>query len=412
MAAIAGLRGTGDFSTDERPKSFREYILWRDPNGAAPLQALMARMRSEGLDDPEFSWWEEEQGPVRLQVNGAVTTSQTSIVIDSGDALELVAGDILLVEKTENQTGEYDNELLEVVSVTNSTTFTVTRAAAIQTSNAGTIADDAFLTRVGTVFAEGTDEPASASRNPTKYSNYAEIFKKTYELTGTAAKPVRTRTGNPLQNDKKRRMFDHAADLELAYLFGRPYETTGSNNKPKRYTGGLRHFLGAAKLADTTNAAHCVKIWTTTPTEDEILDTGYKMWDYRGAETGANERIGLCGNGLLNAMNKIARNSSSTRINFDGTVKTYGMELQRWILPQGTLYLRSHPLMNVHGRFQNSGFFINPRAIVDRTYRKTRFKDNVQGNGADTKKGEWLSEVGPEFHHMKTMAYWGNFQTY
>ncbi len=30
MTAVAGLRGTGDFGTDERPKSFREYILWRE----------------------------------------------------------------------------------------------------------------------------------------------------------------------------------------------------------------------------------------------------------------------------------------------------------------------------------------------------------------------------------------------
>lgn len=27
--AVAGLRGTGDWATDERPKNFREMILWR-----------------------------------------------------------------------------------------------------------------------------------------------------------------------------------------------------------------------------------------------------------------------------------------------------------------------------------------------------------------------------------------------
>ena len=52
MAAVAGLRGTGDWGTDERPKNFRELILWRDPNGEAPLTALMAKMRKESTDDP------------------------------------------------------------------------------------------------------------------------------------------------------------------------------------------------------------------------------------------------------------------------------------------------------------------------------------------------------------------------
>lgn len=57
-SGIAGLRGTstGDYASDERPKSFREMILWRDPNGATPLTALMSRMKTEAVDDPEFSW--------------------------------------------------------------------------------------------------------------------------------------------------------------------------------------------------------------------------------------------------------------------------------------------------------------------------------------------------------------------
>ena len=54
--AVMGLRGTGDWGTDERPKNFREMILWRDPNGSAPLTALMAKMGKETTDDPEFSW--------------------------------------------------------------------------------------------------------------------------------------------------------------------------------------------------------------------------------------------------------------------------------------------------------------------------------------------------------------------
>jgi hypothetical protein len=57
-SGIAGLRGsgTGDYAADERPKNFREMILWRDPNGGTPLTALMSKMKTEAVDDPEFSW--------------------------------------------------------------------------------------------------------------------------------------------------------------------------------------------------------------------------------------------------------------------------------------------------------------------------------------------------------------------
>ena len=45
--AFAGLRGTGDWGTDERPKNFRERILWLDPNGMTPLTGLMSMMGKE-----------------------------------------------------------------------------------------------------------------------------------------------------------------------------------------------------------------------------------------------------------------------------------------------------------------------------------------------------------------------------
>ena len=114
MAAVAGMRGTGDWGTDERPKNFRETILWRSPNGSAPLLALSSKMKSEAVNDPEFSWWEEEQNALRLTMaNGtAYATTDTTIVVSSNlqDAQDAVAGDLFLVEK--DLTAAYDNEVI------------------------------------------------------------------------------------------------------------------------------------------------------------------------------------------------------------------------------------------------------------------------------------------------------------
>ena len=391
MPGIAGLRGTNDWGVDERPKNFREMILWRDPNGQAPMTALMSRMKSESVNDPEFSWWEEELNPIRVTMDatGASATSTTFGLTSGG--LDLVPGDILLVEKAENAT--YDNELVEVSSVTNDTTIVVKRGAAGTTAaNTGASAN---LTKVGNVYEEGSNSPDSATRNPTKKTNYCQIFKTSYQISNTA-KLTYTRTGDPLKNDKKRKMFDHSVALEFAWMFGRPYEdTTGA--EPKRFTGGLRYFI-------TSNS----KIYTTTPTEDVFLDDTYKVFDYNAGGAGS-ERIVFAGNGFLNSLNKLARNSSSTRINFDGSIKAYGMQLQRWILPQGTLYVRTHPLMNVHGFYTNSAFIIDPTAIVYRYLRDTKMEDNIQQNDADLQKGQWLTEAGLEIRHEKTLAYLGNF---
>lgn len=413
MGSIAGLRGTGDWGTDERPKNFRELILWRDPNGQTPLTALMSKMRKETVNDPEFNWWEEEQKAIRIQMGAAATTGVAgqSLTINTAadvdfSGLDVVAGDLLMVEATPAAAALFGYELIEVSSnPTASTAITVNRGAANTGANTGTIASGTYLLKIGNAFEEGTTSPKATSRNPTKFTNYTQIFKTTYNLTNTA-RATYARTGDAESNDKKRKAFDHAAAMEYAAMWGHPYETTGTDGKPKRYTGGLWNYLTANY--DATNKP-TVKVWTTTAIdEDDILDATYGMWDFNVPESGS-ERLVLAGNGFLNYLNKIANSSASTRINYDKTIKYFGMELERWRLPQGTLYVRTHPLMNTHSLYKNGAFILNPPGIRYRPLqgRDTKFMDNIQANDADQKKGQWIGEVGFEFHHLRSMRYLG-----
>lgn len=410
MPAIAGLRGTGDWATDERPKNFRESILWLEPNGSSPLLALTSKIASESSDDPEYSWWEEPQDAVRVKVNGALTNVATALVVDAdnGDGLSggfaLRIGDLLLNTSDPAGTGDpatADNtgrgEIVYVSAVASDTAVTIVRGA--RGSTAAAIADNSILVKIGNVFAEGDSAPAATTRNPVKVFNYLQIFRTSYELTNTA-KATRTRTGDPLKNDKKRRMFDHSVAIEEAFLWGRRHEDTGANGKPRRTTHGLNNFINTNRTVFSAAG--------TAFTEDNFIDAVKPIFNRKGEGSGS-DRIALCGNGALTNLNKLARNSSSTRINFEKTIKVYGMELQEWVLPQGTLYVKTHPLMNLDTVFQNSMFIINPRGIKYRYLkgRDTHFKDNIQANDADAQKGEWLSEIGLEVHHEKTMAYLG-----
>lgn len=385
--AFAGLRGTGDWATDERPKNFRELILWRQPNGMAPLTALLSKMGSEKVDDPEYNWWEEQLSGLRLQVNGVMNTTTTTVVVVDADALNLVPGDVLLIETSDATTAE----IVTVNGVASNTTFDVIRGQA--GTSAAAIADNTYITKIGNVYEEGSASPSVSNRNPTKSTNYAQIFKTAYSITKTAAL-TRTRTGDPLKNDKKRKMFDHSVAMEHAFMFGKPYETTGSGGKPKRFTGGLRHFI-------STN----VTVFSTTPTETTFLNAVTPVFDYDGGA--GNERIVFAGNGALTSLNKLAKAGMQVRV--DEVVKVYGMQLQRWITPQGTFYIKSHPLMNTHAKYTNSMFIIDPSALKYRFLRDTTFEDDIQSPDEDLIKGQWLTEAGLEIHHERTMAYIGNF---
>ncbi len=397
--AIAGLRGTGDWTTDERPKNFREMILWRNPNGQTPLTALLSKMKSESTNDPEFAWYEEEMNALRLTVNFTTgySTTDTSIAVTSNvtDATDVVAGDIFLVEKA--LTSAYNNEIIIASAAGAAGSVAFTRAGA--GTVAAPIANGTFLTKIGNAFAEGTGAPTASSRNPTKMYNLCQIFKTVYDITETA-KRTKTRTGDPVKNDKKRKMFDHSVAMELGFLFGKRYETTGANGKPLRFTGGLL-------WAMSQYAPSMITAFTTTPTETTFTDAIYKVFDY---DSGAgDERIVFAGNGALNSLNKLAATQSRTRVNFDGIVDVYGMKLQRWVLPQGTIYVKTHPLFNTHGRFTNDMAVIDPSALKYRHMRDTTFKDNIQANDEDHTKGQWLSECGLEAEHLKTMAWISNF---
>lgn len=395
-AALAGLRGTGDWGTDERPKNFRETILWRRPNGRAPLTALLSKTKSQKVDDPEFAWWEEELNALRLLANGAHATTANAITVDTGDGLEAVAGDVFLVEAA--ITSSYAHELIVVSSVTSATEVVFKRAQAGTT--AAPIADNVALTRIGNVFEEGSSSPNASTRNPSKFYNYNQIFKTAYRIT-ESAKLTRARTGDALKNDKKRKMFDHSVGMELAFIFGKRYEGTGPGGKPMRMTGGFLYML--SQYASTRITA-----FTTTPTEATLLDAVYPIWDY---DTDAgDQRIVFAGNGFLNSLNKLAKGASATRINFNGKIESaYGMKLQEWVFPQGNLYVKTHPLFNTHARFTNDAMIFDPTTLIYRYMRDTKSQDNIQANDADEQKGQWLSECGLEFEHAKTGCWLSNF---
>lgn len=402
MTAIAGLRGSGSFGADERPTDFREYILWSNPNGEAPLQALMSKMGSENVSDPEFAWWEEKLGTVRLQINGAIldgvatafTVDAENIAAGQWGALNLVAGDILAVE---SDNGIWTGELVRVsADPVSDTALVVSRGHAGSTAVA--IADNVWLTRIGNVHSEGSLAPSATTRNPTKLSNFCQIFKKTYQISNTQKAIKGMRTGNTLENDKKRKLHNLMVDMEMAFLYGRANESVGANGQPERSTGGLLSFL-------TTNRVE-FGAGGTAWTEDNLIDFLAQMFNYDGQGAG-NERLAFCGNAALTAINKLARNSTSTRINFEGTIKTYGMELTKWILPQGTIYLKTHPLFNTHPVLTKALVGINPKGIKERPLRKLKLETETQPRNADYEEGYWIAETGLEVNHEETMCYAG-----
>ena len=395
MSGIQGLRGTGDWSADERPKDFRNSILFLDPNGNAPIFALTGRAGKKEVTDPEFSWWAESQTIVRLAVNGSHAAGDTVITVDSADpsssnmalnygtATHLKPGDVLMHEPAAG--AAYGSpEYLLVTEVLSDTSFTASREAA--GTSAGTLADEDSLLLIGSSYGEGTAAPTAVSRNPVKFSNYTQIFKNTYELSGTATKTA-TRTGDPWSNDKKRKMFDHAKGIEHTLLYSwTNSDGTGANGKPLRYTKGLRGFIPSA---NTT-------VFSNPVTTDSLLAAMEPMWSFSAGGMGGEDRIGFIGmNGAIE-LAKVMRNDDSVQMNLGDRITMWGMNFRELIMPWGRLLLKTHPLLSQHATFKKSMYVMDFAALkyAPLRGRDTKPKDDVQADDEDVRRGFYQTEAG------------------
>jgi hypothetical protein len=407
MAAVGGLRGTGDWGTDERPKDFRESIMRIRPNGTSPIFGLTSKAKKTVKTDPEFAWWAEGETLVRLQVNGALASTDTTVVVDSVDptvttlganyglATHLKQGDLLLVEPAADN-ATYDHEIIMVQEVMSATAFTVSRGAGGTT--AATIANDLYLTLIGSAYAEGTGIPKAVSRNPIKFYNYTQIFKDVYELTKTAD-VTKTRTGDTWSNDKKRKAFDHARSIEHAILFGTRSETTGSNGKPLRTMGGLRTFIPAS---NTT-------VFGAAVTINSLITALSPCFDY--STDAGDTRLAFGGNYALMEINKVVSANSSIHVNYDKKITMYGLDFTEIVLPRGRVLFYSHPLLNVNSLYKKSMFVLDYSNLsyVTLSGRDTKATDDVQTKDEDVRRGYYQTECSLLVDSGGlSMAYLGN----
>ncbi len=284
-------------------------------------------------------------------------------------------GDLLLAEKADQAT--FDNELMMVQTVISDTQFTVDRG--VGGTSAASQANDVWLTLIGSAYAEGTSAPQATSKNPIKFSNYIQIFKDSYEITGTADK-TNARTGSAWSNDKKRKMFKHSQDIEWSILFGRASETTGANGKPLRYMAGLRSFIPAA---NTTVFATAVTAATFSAAVEPVFN--FDLGDGAG-----DTRVAFMGNTARTELGKIIQATTGIKMEMGKVITQWGINFEELILPMGRLLLKSHPLMTQHPRYKASCFVVDFSAIkyVTMSGRPDgKVNDDVQNKDEDVRRG-------------------------
>jgi len=367
---VLGLRGTGSWGADERPKSYRETILYLFPNGDAPLTALTSKIQQESVRDPEFKIFLKGLPVRRALVNGAQADDDTTIEVKNNLAKIFRNGDVILNERTLEQ-------LWVTADPTGTTAITVARGKGGTTAAA--MNDGDGLVVIGRAYAEGASVPSAVSFDPTVVTNYLQIFRTPINITRTA-KATQLRWGNAMKELKREALQMHAIDMEMAFLFGKPEEDlTGS--QPKRTTGGLAHFV-------TTNVFDAGGALSESEWDSFMKDIFKK---------GSTEKLYLCGNTQLMVLSQLAK--AKGRMNLEPSSEgAYGMKLVQYITPHGILYLKGHPLLSQNPTFASWGFVVDLKYLRYRYLEgsDTKYLTNRQSPGDDVQTDEWLTECGLE----------------
>lgn len=415
---IQGLRDTTNFVTNERPENWRQGILLLYPNSAraakAPLTALTSLMKEKSTDDPRFHWWEKELDDRRLEIDNDVAlvaaaagTIETITLRANSNAITFVKGDLLYAEHT--------GEIMRVhADPTSNTSITVVRAVAGSTS-AALDADGANvnpnLLCIGSAFEEGSLPPTGVSYDPTEFFNYTQIFRKTFEITGTAAQ-TRLRTVDAVTEAKRECLEYIGIDMERAFLLGRRFEGV-LNGRPWRTTAGVINQIDANNIfAFGTEAGGTAGVVTMAVLEERMMEL-FRFGSY--------EKMALCGNRALLAIQQMIRRNTTSNWTASEPVKEFGMEVVKLTTPFGVLTLKGHPLMTqTAGGINDEGtgtrFFAMDSWLlaldmddVEYRYMDERdldYESDLQANGLDGMQSGYIGECGIMLAHGKNHALW------
>lgn len=390
--AVQGIFASNQGIVGERVGDFASAMLHIEPTGNAPLLALTSGMPKESAADVTFHWNEDGHEPGRQAIVSGGTT--TTIVVADGSFY--VPNTILLVEETGEHlfvTAAAGNSLTVVRGLAGTSIVSVTNAMHVQ--------------KIGNAFEEASSMPTPVTQQGAPRSNFVQIFRNGWAISGTA-KAVKFTTGSKLAYNKQMCASYHAEDIERSFIWGKKAMST-LNGKQFRLTDGI--------LTQIESYGGTVMTAATGGTAGNLsrgdLETFIQKVFSKNVKGQANERIAFCGNEALAVVNRMAFLDGTYQFSTGET--KLGIKITEVQTPFGTLKLMTHALMNENPVWTREMYVLHPGAIKKRMLRDT-FPENYDkhGNGVagkDADEGALTTEGGIQVGAASVMGIFRNIRT-
>jgi len=433
--AFLGMRGTGDWVTNEAPEDWESGILRLFPNGTMTITNILSMMSEQGTDDSTFHWWTKTLQSQK--VTGTVgsfayidANCLTAYVYASHQATYGIAGGVIYFKMTTANSKNFraghkviirDSDELSadirakvVGTAVLDGTYTAVACKLQEADDNGrtaatyNIASADALCVVGSYSPQGAPIPTAIAQDPTEFYNYTGISRFPLSLTRTAIK-TKLRTAQAYEEAKMEALMYFGIEREKDLIFSLRQSTTGANGMPEKTPMGMIEFIKTYGTSGEqyddfrVNSNYSGKTWKQAG--EDWLDAMVKYAFKWGDGTGQGEKLAVCGDGALLGIQQIVKQSGNYTL--QPMTSDYGIKVTGWHTVFGSLNLKLHPLFSVDSSLSNRVLIFEPRNIKRRFIDKAFFKgdDSWKKGGVSSIDGlleEWLCEDGYEFHHAQT----------
>lgn len=323
-----GVFNTSLLTTDLAKKSFSSMITRLMPNGQAPLFGITSMLKEETAYQYEHGYFSKTMVFPSVTLNGAIADGATTAFTVT-DSSNIVPGMVLRADTT--------GENVLVTAVPSGVALTVRRG--FGTIAGGAIASGVKLWMVGNAYEEASLRPQSLLIMPVRVTNYTQIFRNTWVVSGTNAATSVIAGGTPDAESRQDCAMFHAVDIEKALFYGQKYQGT-YNSQPIHAMDGLINTItvsaagNIATLGATTN-------WTQL---EAALDPVFsQVTDPKNPSM----RALFVGGIARRVIHAICRLNSTYYI--EGQATEWGLQFDTIKTPRGKFNLIEHPLLNAYG---------------------------------------------------------------
>jgi hypothetical protein len=369
MPPIIGTRGTEQLAPEQKYIEMSDKIKMLVPD-ETPFTTFLQQLSKMKTGWPEFKALEDDVLPRFDSVVGAGGVAATFNV---ATGTKFRPADIIIATRT--------GEQMRVESI-NVNAITVTRG-----TPAVALVDADEVLIAGSAQPEGDLSRIPVSVNPSPVTNNTQILRRSWELTGTAYSSENETDPHDWDYQAAKVGIEHKRDIERTLLFGVPTKVTASNGQPMRTTGGLFYFIKTNQM-DAGGG---------------FSEAEFNTWSRTLFKYGAKRKV-LMGSPLATS---VLNTFPMSKVRISQTEKKYGINVTTFVSPFGELGLVTN--WELEGAKYGGVLVAYDQGNLkyrmlqnSKANRDSHVNTNIQAPDADTRRDEWLTEMGLEVNLEKT----------